>query len=59
MVIFRRAEGRGGVKGDFKISAVGSSENFVSREKGKGDRVGKEAEFHTKYLKCEVTHVDV
>ena len=59
LVIFRRAEGRGGVKGDFKISAVGSWENFVSREKGKGDRVGKEAEFRTKYLKCEVTQVDV
>lgn len=39
----RRAEGRGGVRGDFKISAVGSRENFVNREKG--DRVGKDNEF--------------
>ena len=30
----RRAEGRGGVRGDFKISTVGSRENFVNREKG-------------------------
>ena len=40
LVIFRRAEGRGGVKGDFKTSAVGSSENFVSREKKKGGQGG-------------------
>ena len=30
----RRDEGRGGVRGDFKISTVGSRENFVNREKG-------------------------
>lgn len=53
----RRAEGRGEVRGDFKISTVGSRENFVNREKG--DRVGKEDKFGAKCFKCEATQVDV